>query len=117
MDKNSYTLEYLPNSVILKFHMNELDLMSSPRIVSGIESTVKNIRDTRFIIDIDKLDYIDSTGLSLIFSIIKECRKRGVTISIVCNNQNIKNLFRLFNMDFSFTFYSDIEEVYSQSLE
>ncbi len=114
MNNKDFTLEYLPNSIILKFHMDELDLMTSPGIAPCIESSVKIIRDTSLIIDIDRLDFIDSTGLSLIFSIIKTCSKRKVTISIVCKNEKIRQFFSLFNMNFSFTFYSDIEEVFKQ---
>lgn len=117
MKNENFTFEYLPNSIILRFHMNELDLMSSPKLVSDIDSVIKNIKDTNLIIDIDRLEYIDSTGLSLIFSIIINCSKKGVTISVVCNNQNIRRLFDMFHMNYRFTFYSNIEEVFANTLE
>jgi anti-sigma B factor antagonist len=115
MKNKDFTLEHLPGSIIIKFNMKELDLMSSPKIASDIESAVKDIRETSLIIDIDRLDYIDSTGISLVFSIIKECAKKEVSVSIICRNDTIKKLFGMFNMDFSYTFYSSIEEVNAET--
>ncbi len=114
MKNKNFTLEYLPNSIILKLHLDELDLMTSPKIAPGIESVIKNISDTHLIIDIDRLDYIDSTGISLIFSIIKTCSKKEVIISIICKNEKIRQFFSLFSMNFNFTFYPDIEEVFKK---
>lgn len=76
----------------------ELDMATAPqiatRIARGISAGV-----TRAIIDLDRLSFIDSTGLGVLISSMRRLRRRGGSLTVVCSQEKILKAFRITGVD------------------
>ena len=60
-------------------------------------------------LDLAKMDYIDSTGLSTLISIHKRCLQKGGGMKITGLRGMVKELFHLAKLDTFFTIIADCE--------
>jgi anti-sigma B factor antagonist len=58
------------------------------------------------IVDIDDLDFIDTSGLTLILKAFKRCRREGAEYKVVCGN-HLRKLFSLSRLDEAFPVYEN----------
>lgn len=87
----------------------ELDIFSSPnfkeKVVNAFES-----RNSDIIIDLEKLEYVDSTGLGALISILRRLKENNNKIYIDNIKPNIKKLFLITELDKLFVIRSEINE-------
>lgn len=87
----------------------ELDIFSSPnfkeKVVNAFES-----RNSDIIIDLEKLEYVDSTGLGALISILRRLKESNNKIYIDNIKPNIKKLFLITELDKLFLIRSEINE-------
>jgi anti-sigma B factor antagonist len=87
----------------------ELDIFSSPnfkeKVVNAFES-----RNSDIIIDLEKLEYVDSTGLGALISILRRLKESNNKIYIDNIKPNIKKLFLITELDKLFVIRSEINE-------
>ena len=87
----------------------ELDIFSSPnfkeKVVNAFES-----RNSDIIIDLEKLEYVDSTGLGALISILRKLKENDNKIYIDNIKPNIKKLFLITELDKLFVIRSEINE-------
>ncbi|MEW6535870.1 MAG: STAS domain-containing protein [Candidatus Auribacterota bacterium] len=72
-------------------------------IKEGYESGAKKVY-----LDFEHVDYMDTSGLGSLISILKQARKNEVELVIVKPSGFIKGLFRLTKMDRIFTIQEDL---------
>jgi anti-sigma B factor antagonist len=70
----------------------EIDVYTSPKLkdaVGGlIDRGVYNL-----VINLEKVRYIDSTGLGVLIGGLKRVREHGGSVNLVCTNPQIKKIF------------------------
>ncbi|MDU7551888.1 MAG: STAS domain-containing protein [Streptococcus mitis] len=82
------------NNHILVGLVGDLDVYSKDDFSKFYEESLKNT-NTDFIIDLEKLDYIDSTGLGMFINIYKDQKEKDKSIKIINPKENIKKLFKI----------------------
>lgn len=87
----------------------ELDIFSSPnfkeKVVNAFES-----RNSDIMIDFENLEYVDSTGLGALISILRRLKENNNKIFIDNIKANIKKLFLITELDKLFIIRSEINE-------
>ena len=76
----------------------ELDVATSPELR---ELLVKLVGDgaNRLVLNLDGVDFLDSTGLGTIISVLKRARTHGGDLRLVCSQARITRLFEITGLD------------------
>ena len=87
----------------------EIDVYTAPRLkevlVEAIESGCPNI-----IVDLEKVGFIDSSGLGVLVSALRRARERDGVVRIVCTRDNVLKIFRITGLDKVFPIFADPAE-------
>jgi len=87
----------------------EIDVYTAPRLkeelVSAVESGCHNV-----VVDMEKVGFIDSSGLGVLVSALRRARERDGVVRIVCTRDNILKIFRITGLDKVFPIFSDMDE-------
>lgn len=86
----------------------EVDVMTAPRLREAIVEAVGRGR-TRLIIDVEQVDFLDSTGLGVLVGALKRVRADGGSLDIVCTHQRILKIFQITGLDKVFGLHDSIE--------
>jgi anti-sigma B factor antagonist len=81
----------------------ELDMSSVPILEEQLRSAVA-AGARRVVVDLRNLDFMDSTGLTLLMCWQRESRNDGFQLALVRGDERIQRLFELTAMDSLFTF-------------
>ena len=87
----------------------ELDIFSSPNFKEKVVNAYDS-RNSDIIIDLEKLEYVDSTGLGALISIFRKLKESNNKIIIDNIKPNIKKLFLITELDKLFVIRSEINE-------
>ncbi len=87
----------------------EIDVYTAPRLK---EALVKAIEDgcVHVIVDLDRVGFIDSSGLGVLVSGLRRARERDGVVRIVCTRDNILKIFRITGLDKVFPIFADVAE-------
>ena len=70
----------------------EIDVYTSPKVKDALGELIdRGIYN--LVIDLEKVRYIDSTGLGVLIGSLKRVREHGGTVNLVCTNPQIKKIF------------------------
>jgi len=87
----------------------EVDVYTAPRLkealVTAIEGGCVNI-----IVDLERVGFIDSSGLGVLVSGLRRARERDGAVRIVCTRDNILKIFRITGLDKVFPIFADAAE-------
>ena len=90
--------------------IGEVDLSTSPvfkqRIYEIIESGKRDV-----IVDLNGLDFMDSTGLGVLVAALKKTRMEGGSIRLICTKNNIMKIFTITGLDKVFSIYDNLSEL------
>ncbi|MBW1972529.1 MAG: STAS domain-containing protein [Deltaproteobacteria bacterium] len=93
---------------VVKPKEKRIDSNSAPgfkkEMIKFIEEGKKNI-----VLNLSDVDFIDSSGLGVIVSILKRVRKEG-DIKLCCAKESVKSVFELTKLDKVFEFFYSEEE-------
>ena|SRR5581483_3030547 len=70
----------------------EIDVYTSPKVKDAITDLIDR-GVYHLVINLEKVRYIDSTGLGVLIGGLKRVREHGGTVNLVCNNPQIKKIF------------------------
>lgn len=87
----------------------EVDVYTSPRL----KQELVDIVDTgclNVVVDLEKLNFIDSSGLGVLVSGLRRVKERGGTLRLVCTKDSILKIFRITGLDKVFPLFSNVEE-------
>ncbi|MDH7481438.1 MAG: STAS domain-containing protein [Armatimonadota bacterium] len=82
--------------------IGDLDSYTSRRLLFAVDSWIDNVE--KLLVNLDQIEYIDSTGLAALVAIWVEAEKRGVRFILSCKNSRvyrvleITGLLNLFNL-------------------
>jgi anti-sigma B factor antagonist len=87
----------------------EIDVHTAPQLkealVAAVESGCPNI-----IVDLEKVGFIDSSGLGVLVSALRRARERDGVVRIVCTRDNVLKIFRITGLDKVFPIFADPAE-------
>ena len=72
----------------------EIDVYTSPKVKDAISELIDQ-GHYNLIINLEKVRYIDSTGLGVLIGGLKRVREHGGSVSLVCTNPQIKKIFNI----------------------
>ena len=87
----------------------EIDVYTAPRLK---EALVEAVEDgcLYVIIDMDKVTFIDSSGLGVLVGAVRRVKERSGAVRLVCSRENILKIFRITGLDKVFPIFSDVGE-------
>ena len=77
-------LDVKTNVIVFNFK-GQLDPFSEKQFKTFVTNNLKN--EFPFIIDLTKIDFLDSSGLGALVQTAKECKKSKLGFSVVCNSR------------------------------
>lgn len=81
------------DNVIIQI-IGEVDLYNAPKLRNAINNYIdKNILN--ILVDLDQVDYIDSSGIGVLISSTTDIKALGGTLKLKCNSPNVKRVFEL----------------------
>lgn len=112
--------ERVPGNELVVLHVaGELDIDCAPDLQQAARAIVEG-ECKYLLLEIDGLLHIDSKGLGTFLDIRQRLRAKGGTISLVCNNEPTRRLFRITNLEKIFEFYpsvADFVRAHGQTLQ
>lgn len=81
-----------PDRIVLRLH-GELDLASAPILQGQIESA--EAAETTLVLDLDDLEFIDSTGLRIILAAHERSQERGQMLALTRGSQQVQRLMSI----------------------
>lgn len=97
------------NSVCTMTLEGEVDVYTAPRLK---EELIAVIGDgcVNVIVDMERVGFIDSSGLGVLVSALRRARERDGVVRVVCTRDNILKIFRITGLDKVFPIFSDSAE-------
>ncbi len=85
----------------------EIDVYTSPKVKDAVGALIdKGVYN--LVIDLERVKYIDSTGLGVLIGGLKRVREHGGAVSLVCTNPQIKKIFDITGLVKIFGMYDSI---------
>ena len=86
----------------------EIDVYTAPRLREAIVAAIE-ADHTRLIIDVEKVEFLDSTGLGVLVGAHKRLRAAGGTFGLVCAKEPLLKIFRITALNQVFPLYDTVE--------
>src|SRR5436305_13594308 len=87
----------------------EIDVYTAPRLRQAIVDLVDS-GVTNLVIDMEKVDFLDSTGLGVLVEGLKRVKTRGGVLSIVVTQDKIIKIFEITGLNKAFSLYSSLDD-------
>ena len=84
----------------------EIDVYTSPKVKDAITELIDQ-GHYNLVINLEKVRYIDSTGLGVLIGGLKRVREHGGTVNLVCTNPQIKKIFDITGLVKIFGIFDD----------
>lgn len=79
----------------------EVDVSSAPRLRQALVELANEGRQ-RIVVDLDAVDFLDSTGLGVLVSGLKRFRTLGGDLIVACSQRRILRVFEITGLDRAF---------------
>jgi len=96
------------DTVIIRVE-GEVDVYTSPRLKQEIMDELAAGR-TRLIVDLNAVEYLDSTALGVLIGGLKRARERGGDLQLICDNVRILRIFEITGLTRIFQIYRSRSE-------
>ena len=104
------TREQVNDNIVVISVNGKIDIQTSPQVKTEVlnvaESNVNNI-----FLDFSNVTFINSSGLGGLINLLKELKKKGITLSVLTPSSFIVNLFKLTQLDKIFNIYDKLDDV------
>ncbi|HEX4191022.1 MAG TPA: STAS domain-containing protein [Marmoricola sp.] len=84
----------------------EIDVYTAPKLRDKITELV-NSGHYALVIDMEKVDFLDSTGLGVLVGGLKKVRAQDGSMSLICNQDRLLKIFRITGLAKVFTIHPD----------
>ena len=89
--------------------VGEIDVYTAPQLREQFLALV-NAGEHHLILDLEKVEFVDSTGLGVLVGALKRVRRHEGSLRLVCTRENIIKVFRITGLTAVFPFYADVAE-------
>jgi anti-sigma B factor antagonist len=86
----------------------EVDVYTAPRLRERLVELLDN-GARRVVVDLGRVDFLDSTGLGVLVGALKRLRAAGGTFGLVCAKEPLLKIFRITALDQVFPIYPSVE--------
>lgn len=87
----------------------EIDVYTAPRLRETLISLV-DAGNYRLIVDLEGVEFLDSTGLGVLVGGLKRVRAHDGAIDLVCTQGRILRIFRITGLSKVFNIYDSVDE-------
>ena len=87
----------------------EIDVATAPRLREQLISLVNDER-YRIVVDLDAVDFIDSTGLGVLIGALKRVRTHDGDLALVCSEARILKVFEITGLLSVFAVHPTVDE-------
>src|SRR2546426_11060862 len=87
----------------------EIDVYTAPRLRQAIVDLV-DAGSTSIVVDMEKVDFLDSTGLGVLVEGLKRVRTRGGDLFIVVKQDKILKIFEITGLNKIFALQSSVNQ-------
>jgi anti-sigma B factor antagonist len=100
---------YRRNGYVVIDHMGDLDVYTMRRLWE-LSRYLVSIGESRHILNLEALEFLDSAGLGAIVGALKRLRAEGGSLYIVCTQQRILLPFRATGLIKAFPIFDTVDE-------
>ena len=93
----------------------EIDVYTAPKLRELLVDAVENGHQ-RLIVNVEKVDFLDSTGLGVLVGALKRVRAEGGSLDIVCTHERLLKIFEITGLDKVFGLHSSVEDAVSSHI-
>ncbi len=86
----------------------EVDVATAPRLRQQLIALV-NDGHHRIVVDLDGVDFLDSTGLGVLVGGVKRLRGLEGDLTLVCTQPRILKVFEITGLNRAFTIYESVD--------
>lgn len=92
----------------------EVDLYTAPRLKQRVADLAAEGR-ARVAIDLEAVDFLDSTGLGVLIGGLKRCREAGGDLALVAPQEPVRKVLTITGLDRVFPTYDTVEQATASS--
>ena len=86
----------------------EVDVATVPRLREQLHALVAS-GTPRIVVDLDAVDFLDSTGLGVLVGALKRVRSNGGELALVCTSPRIRKVFEVTGLTKVFALYDTVD--------
>jgi anti-sigma B factor antagonist len=90
----------------------EIHVSTAPRFSALFDDALSRGK-TAVVLDLSDVEFIDSTGLSVLLNGLRHVTRRRGRMALVCNNPTVLRLFEITHLDATFDIHASREEAIS----
>lgn len=87
----------------------EIDVYTAPRLRDRISEVVAG-GQYQLLIDLQEVDFLDSTGLGVLVGALKKTRAHGGSLELICANERLLKIFKITGLAKVFTIHASVED-------
>jgi len=87
----------------------EVDVYTAPRLKEQLVELLDG-GCSSIIVDMEKVAFIDSSGLGVLVGALRRAREKGGVVRLVCTRDSVLKIFRITGLDKVFPIFSDASE-------
>jgi anti-sigma B factor antagonist len=91
----------------------EIDVYTAPKLRDKITELVGN-GEYHLVIDMEKVDFLDSTGLGVLVGGLKKVRAHDGSMRLICNQERLLKIFRITGLAKVFAIHSSQADALSE---
>jgi anti-sigma B factor antagonist len=110
------TEEHSVDGVDIVSVSGEIHVTTAPRFRQALD-TIIDRGEATLVLDLSAVEFIDSTGLSVLLNGLRLVNQRHGRMALVCSNPTVLRLFQITSLDSTFEIYSDRAEAISRVTE
>ena len=84
----------------------EIHVTTAPRFAEHLTTAIESGK-TAVVVDMSEVEFIDSTGLSVLLNGLRLIGQRQGRLALVCTNPTVLRLFQITNLDSTFDIFGD----------
>ncbi|MGH3504931.1 MAG: anti-sigma factor antagonist [Nocardioidaceae bacterium] len=86
----------------------EIDVYTAPKLRERLVTLI-NEGHYHIIVNLDGVDFLDSTGLGVLVGALKRVRAQGGALRLVCSHERLLKVFRITGLAKVFPIYDSLE--------
>ncbi|MDS1270014.1 STAS domain-containing protein [Lipingzhangella sp. LS1_29] len=91
----------------------EIDVYTAPRLRELLINLVSN-GNFHLVVDMEKVEFLDSTGLGVLVGGLKRVRAHDGTLDLVCTQERILKIFRITGLTKVFGIHDSVADAIAQ---
>ncbi|MDG4774442.1 MULTISPECIES: STAS domain-containing protein [unclassified Solwaraspora] len=86
----------------------EVDVYTAPRLRERLLELI-DAGNHKIVVDLHRVDFLDSTGLGVLVGALKRLRPAGGTFGLVCDKESLLKIFRITALDQVFPIFPTVQ--------